>query len=89
MRKSRGRTVDQLLDEAFAGFGYFEEKNGSLYLKARKAQTNRAFCSNPMPQTAGGDCRDQKSSASPISRSKPSATFEGDVIQKQKMSIFE
>src|SRR5437773_1658391 len=28
--KSRGQTVDQLLDEIFATFGYFAEKNGSL-----------------------------------------------------------
>src|SRR5436305_4680840 len=28
--KSRGQTVDQLLDEIFATFGYFVEKNGSL-----------------------------------------------------------
>src|SRR5207249_1400856 len=28
--KSRKQTVDQLLDEIFAAFGYFEEKNGSL-----------------------------------------------------------
>src|SRR5436309_8025918 len=28
--KSRGQTVDQLLDEIYAMFGYFAEKNGSL-----------------------------------------------------------
>jgi phosphoglucomutase len=28
--KSRGQTVDQLLDEIFSTFGYFQEKNGSL-----------------------------------------------------------
>src|SRR6266498_3511274 len=28
--KSRGQTVDELLDEIFANFGYFAEKNGSL-----------------------------------------------------------
>src|SRR5205814_8102897 len=28
--KCRGQTVDQLLDEVFTIFGYFEEKNGSL-----------------------------------------------------------
>src|SRR5437660_2982771 len=28
--KSRGQTVDELLDQIFANFGYFAEKNGSL-----------------------------------------------------------
>src|SRR5438445_13793028 len=31
--KSRARTVEQLLDEALASFGYFEEKNASLYFE--------------------------------------------------------
>src|ERR1041384_2906536 len=31
--KTRGQTVDQLLDEIFATFGYFAEKNGSLVLE--------------------------------------------------------
>src|SRR6266704_232112 len=40
--KSRGRTVDQLLDEAFAGLGYFDEKNASLYFEGAEGAGNIA-----------------------------------------------
>ena len=40
--KTRGQSVDQILDEIFAAFGYFEEKNGSLVFEgAEGAQKHR------------------------------------------------
>jgi hypothetical protein len=35
--KSAGQTMDELLDQIFSQFGYFEEKNGSLVFEGRKA----------------------------------------------------
>src|SRR5207253_7428625 len=56
--KSRGRTVDQLLDEVFAGFGYFEEKNASLYFEGAEGADKIAgllesYGSKPPGEMAG------------------------------------
>src|SRR4029453_3655945 len=36
--KSRGQTVDQLLDNIYAMFGYFAEKNGSLVFEGAEGE---------------------------------------------------
>src|SRR5712691_1320494 len=56
--KSRGRTVDQLLDEAFAGFGYFEEKNASIYFEGAEgaekiARLLESYANKPPLEIAG------------------------------------
>ena len=87
--KSRGRTVDQLLDEAFAGFGYFEEKNASIYFEGAEgadkiARLLESYANNPPTQIAGwkviGITDFEKQTIRDV---------EGDVIPKHKMSIFE
>jgi len=87
--KSRGRTLDQLLDEAFAGFGYFEEKNASIYFEGAEgadkiARLLESYANNPPTEIAGskvvGITDFEKQSIRDV---------EGDVIPKQKMSIFE
>ena len=87
--KSRGRTVDQLLDEAFAGLGYFEERNGSIYFEGaegadRIARLLESYANNPPSEIAGlrvtGITDFEKQTIRDV---------EGDVIPKQKMSIFE
>ncbi len=87
--KSQGRTVDQLLDEAFAEFGYFEEKNASLYFEGAEgadkiARLLESYASRPPPEVSG-------SKVSGITDFEKQAIrdVEGDVIPKQKMSIFE
>src|SRR5438876_11984697 len=40
--KSRGQTVDELLDQIFATFGYFAEKNGSLDFEGAERATKIA-----------------------------------------------
>jgi phosphoglucomutase len=87
--KSRGRTVDQLLDEAFAGFGYFEEKNTSIYFEgaegANKITTLLAsYANNPPKEIAGS-----KVTGITDFEKQTIRDVEGDVIPKQKMSIFE
>ena len=87
--KSRGRTVDQLLDEAFAGFGYFEEKNASLYFEGadgadKIARLLESYGSKPPGEIAGS-----KVVGITDFEKQTIRDVEGDVIPKQKMSIFE
>ena len=87
--KSRGRTVDQLLDEAFARLGYFGEKNASIYFEGAEgankiAQLLKSYATRPPVEIAGaavtGITDFEKQTIHDI---------EGDLIPKQKMSIFE
>ncbi|HLW34044.1 MAG TPA: phospho-sugar mutase [Chthoniobacterales bacterium] len=87
--KSRGRTVDQLLDEAFAGFGYFDEKNASIYFEGAEgadkiARLLESYTNQPPVEIAG-------SAVTGITdfEKQTIRDVEGDVIPKQKMSIFE
>ena len=87
--KSRGRTVDQLLDEAFAGFGYFEEKNASIYFEGAEgadkiARLLESYANNPPTEIAGS-----KVVGITDFEKQTIRDVEGDLIPKQKMSIFE
>lgn len=87
--KSRGRTVDELLDEAFAGLGYFDEKNASIYFEGAEgadkiARLLESYANQPPVEIAG----------SPVTgitdfEKQTICDVEGDVIPKQKMSIFD
>jgi len=87
--KSRGRTVVQLLDEAFAGLGYFAEKNGSIYFEGAEgankiARLLESYVNDPPTQIAGS-----KVSGITDFEKQTIHDVEGDVIPKQKMSIFD
>src|SRR5262249_25615546 len=87
--KSRGRTLDQLLDEAFAGLGYFEEKNASLYFEGAEgadkiARLLESYGNKPPKEIAGS-----KVTGITDFEKQTIRDIEGDVIPKQKMSIFE
>ena len=87
--KSRGRTVDQLLDEAFAGLGYFEEKNASIYFEGAEgaekiARLLESYTKNPPGEIAGSRVAGITDFEKQTIRD-----VEGDVIPKQKMSIFD
>jgi phosphoglucomutase len=87
--KSRGLSLDALLDEVFATFGYFQEKNGSLTFEgAEGAEKIRrlleSYVVTPPSEMLG----------SPVTAVKnfERETFrdvEGDTIPKEKMLIFE
>src|SRR6266487_2028610 len=86
--KSRGRTVDQLLDEVFAMFGYFEEKNGSLVFEgaegARKiARLGESYATNPFSEVLGSKVTSVRNFETETIRD-----VESDEIPKEKMSIF-
>ena len=87
--KSRGLTLDELLDQVFCEFGYFEERNHSVYFEgADGAEKIRrlliSYDENPPRQVMD----------SPVTRVQ---NFEkdtirdsdGDEIPKEKMLIFE
>ena len=87
--KSKGMTLDELLDEIFREFGYFEEKNHSIYFEgADGAEKIRrlliSYDQNPPRQMLD----------SPITRirnfeKETIRDVEGDEIPKEKMLIFE
>jgi len=87
--KSRGLTIDQLLDEIFACFGYFGEKNGSLLFEGAEgankiARLVESYVNTPPKEILG----------SKVTRVRNFATetihdVEGDEIPKEKMSVFE
>src|SRR6195256_1367006 len=87
--KSRGQTVDELLDQIFSQFGYFEEKNGSLVFEgaegARKiARLVESYASTPPVEMMGSKVKSIKNFETETIRD-----VEGDEIPKEKMSIFE
>lgn len=87
--KSKGQTVDQLLDEIFATFGYFAEKNASIYFEGAEgadkiARLLKSYADNPPSEIAGSNVIGVTDFDKQIIRD-----VEGDVIPKQKMSIFE
>jgi phosphoglucomutase len=87
--KSRGQTVDQLLDEIFATFGYFAEKNGSLVFEGAEgankiARLVESYRTNPFSEVLGSKVASVKSF-----ETETIQDVEGDEIPKEKMSIFE
>ena len=87
--KSKGMTLDELLDEIFREFGYFEEKNHSIYFEGADGaeKIRRLLISyNENPPRRMLD--------SPIIRirnfeKETIRDVEGDEIPKEKMLIFE
>src|SRR5438034_4092648 len=87
--KSRDQTVDQLLDEIFSGFGYFAEKNGSLVFEGAKgadkiARLVKSYATDPFPEVLGSKVASVRNFENETIKD-----VEGDVIPKEKMSIFE
>jgi phosphoglucomutase len=87
--KARGQTMDKLLDEIFATFGYFAEKNGSLVFEgvegaSKIARLAESYATKPFSQLLGVRVRHIKNFESDTIKD-----VEGDEIPKEKMSIFE
>ena len=87
--KSRGQTVDQLLDQIFATFGYFAEKNGSLVFEGAEGANKivrlaESYRANPFFDVLGSTVTRIKNFETETIRD-----IEGDEIPKEKMSIFE
>ena len=87
--KSRGQTVDQLLDEIFATFGYFVEKNGSLVFEGAEgankiARLAESYATDPLSEVLGSNVMSIRNFETDEIKD-----VEGDEIPKEKMSIFE
>jgi phosphoglucomutase len=87
--KSRGQTVDQLLDEIFAGIGYFAEKNGSLVFEGAEgankiARLAESYSTDPFFEVLGSKVVNIKNFETDIT-----SDIEGDFVPKERMSIFE
>jgi phosphoglucomutase len=87
--KSQNQTVDQLLDKIFATFGYFAEKNASIYFEGAEgadkiADLLKSYAAAPPAEIAGS-----KVTGITDFEKQTIRDVEGDVIPKQKMSIFE
>jgi phosphoglucomutase len=87
--KSRGQTIDQLLDDVYATFGYFAEKNGSLVFEGAEgankiARLVKSYATKPFSEALG----------TKVERIRNFETdeikdVEGDKVPKEKMSIFK
>jgi len=87
--KSRGLRPDELLDEVFCEFGYFEEKNHSLYFEgADGAEKIRrlliSYDENPPRQMLDSAVTRVRNFEKETIRD-----IDGDEIPKEKMLIFE
>lgn len=87
--KSRGQTVDQLLDEIYAIFGYFAEKNASLVFEGAEgagkiARLVKSYASEPFSEVLGTKVESVRNFATDEIKD-----VEGDNVPKEKMSIFK
>jgi phosphoglucomutase len=87
--KSRGQTVDQLLDENYATFGYFAEKNASLVFEGAEgageiARLVKSYATEPFSEVLGSKVTSIKNFETDDIKD-----VEGDNVPKEKMSIFE
>ncbi|MFL6514180.1 MAG: phospho-sugar mutase [Chthoniobacterales bacterium] len=87
--KTQGKTVDQLLDEIFSEFGYFEEKNGSLLFEGAEgadkiSRLAQSYTAAPPTEMLGSKVVSIRNF-----EKETIHDVEGDLIPKEKMSIFE
>jgi phosphoglucomutase len=87
--KSRGQTVDQLLDEIYSQFGYFAEKTGSLVFEGAEgaskiANLMKSYAADPIREILGTKLVNIRNFAIDEIRD-----VEGDLIPKTKMLMFE
>jgi phosphoglucomutase len=87
--KSQNQTVDQLLDEIFAQFGYFAEKNASIYFEGAEGATKIARLLKTYAEQPPAEIGGSKVTKITDFEKDTIRDVEGDVIPKQKMSIFE
>jgi len=87
--KSRGETLEQLLDEIFATFGYFAEKNGSLVFEGAEGAKKitrlaESYSTHPFFDVLRSKVVEIKNFETETIRD-----VEGDPVPKERMSIFE
>jgi len=87
--KSRGQTVDQLLDETYSQFGYFGEKTNWLVFEGAEgankiASLTKSYAADPIREILGTKLMNIRNFETDEIRD-----VEGDLIPKTKMLMFE
>ncbi len=87
--KSRGQTVDQLLDEIYAQFGYFSEKTSSLVFEGAEgadkiASLMKSYAADPVHEILGSRVANIRNFGT-----EEIKDIEGDLIPKTKMLMFD
>jgi len=87
--KTRGKTVDELLDDIYYEFGYFAEKNGSLVFEGAEGATKigrliKSYASDPFPEVLGSKVANIRNF-----ETDKIEDAEGHQIPKEKMLMFE
>ncbi len=87
--KSRGLTIDALLDEIFVTFGYFQEKNGAITLEGAEGAAKIKALLESYDRSPPNEMLGSKVSAIKNFEKETFSDVEGDAIPKEKMLIFE
>ncbi len=87
--KSRGLTIDQLLDEVYAEYGFYWEKNGTLTFEGADGAAKIAKLAGGYAKTPPKAMDGVKVTGARDFASKTFKDVEGDVIPKEKMIIFD
>lgn len=87
--KSRGQTVDQLLDEIYSQFGYFAEKSSSLVFEGAEgankiASLMKSYAADPVREILGLRVANIRNFETDAIRD-----VEGDLIPNTKMLMFD
>jgi len=87
--KANGETLAELLDEIFATFGYFEEKNGSLVFEGAEGADKIGRLAQSYAASPPTEILKLKVVRIQNFEKETIHDVEGDLIPKEKMSIFE
>jgi phosphoglucomutase len=87
--KSRGQTVDQLLDEIYSQFGYFAEKTESLVFEGAEGANKigslmKSYAADPVREILGSKVANTKNF-----ETDAITDVEGDLISNTKMLMFD
>jgi phosphoglucomutase len=87
--KSRSLTIDQLLDEVYAEYGFYLEKNGTLTFEGADGAAKIAKLAASYAKTAPKVMDGAKLTGVRDYTAKTFKDIEGDTIPKEKMVIFD
>ena len=87
--KSRGLTIDQLLDEIYAEYGFYWEKNGTLTFEGADGAAKIAKLAASYAKTAPKSMDGTKTTGVRDFMAKTFTDVEGDRIPREKMVIFD
>lgn len=87
--KSRGQTLDELLDEVYAEYGYYLEKNGNMTFEGAEGASKIARLVNSYASNPPAEARGIAVTALRDFAQQDFVDVEGDKIPKEKMLMIE